>query len=234
MPSSKRPPLITSIIEHSLAVRPGFRNDVQTTMWPSRTRFVAIASAARVENDSKVISSVGSGTVVKWSKTQSDSNPSASAFCASSIVRVHAAAASHPSYSPFQPWAAIMPTCIELSLYVRRTCAGLATVVVLSVSRSDIGRANARIPAAGRAFATTAEPHSLRPGSVGSRTWYRPVHDRQARPVRCRWDWVEGAVLPAAGKSAAGTARGRRYRRPHPGLGRAIGQAVGRARLQIP
>src|ERR1035437_52131 len=150
MPSSNRPPLITSIVEQSLAVRPGFRNDVQTTMWPSRTRFVAIASAARVENDSKVISSVGSGTVVKWSKTQSDSNPSASAFCASSIVRVHAAAASQPSYSPFQPWAAIMPTCIELrsedperleperlcvlrQLYRPRPCGGGIPAVVLAL-----------------------------------------------------------------------------------------------------
>ena len=65
MPSSKRPPLMTSIVDDSFAVRAGLRNPVQTTMWPSRTRSVAIARADRTENDSKVISSVGRGTVWK-------------------------------------------------------------------------------------------------------------------------------------------------------------------------
>ena len=50
----------------------GLRNPVHTTMWPRRTRDVAMASAASIENDSNVISSVGSGIVWKWSKTQSD------------------------------------------------------------------------------------------------------------------------------------------------------------------
>src|SRR5436305_11452956 len=81
-------------------------------MCPSRTRRVSAASAARTVNDSNVISSVGSGTVWKWSKAQSDSNPRSSAWCASSIVRAHAAAGSQPSYSPFQPCGAINPTCI--------------------------------------------------------------------------------------------------------------------------
>ena len=79
MPSSKRPPQMTSIVEDSFAVSAGLRNPVHTTMCPRRTRSVAIASADSTENDSKVISSVGSGTVWKWSKTHSDSNPSASA-----------------------------------------------------------------------------------------------------------------------------------------------------------
>jgi hypothetical protein len=103
MPNSKRPPLMTSIVDASLAVRAGFRNPVQITMWPIRTRSVTIASADSVENDSNVISSVGSGTVVKWSKTHSDSKPSSSACRARSTVRAHASAGSQPSYSPFQP-----------------------------------------------------------------------------------------------------------------------------------
>ena len=65
MPSSKRPPEMTSIVDDILAVTPGLRNPVQTTMWPMRTRWVAMARAASIVNDSKVISSVGSGTVWK-------------------------------------------------------------------------------------------------------------------------------------------------------------------------
>ena len=66
---------MTSIVDDSFAVRAGLRNPVQTTMWPRRTRLVAIARAVRTENDSKVISSVGSGTVWKWSKTHSGLEP---------------------------------------------------------------------------------------------------------------------------------------------------------------
>ena len=65
MPSSNRPPLMTSIVDAIFAVRAGFRNPAQMTMWPSRTRSVAIASADRTVNDSNVISSVGRGTVWK-------------------------------------------------------------------------------------------------------------------------------------------------------------------------
>ena len=66
-------------------------------------------------NDSKVISSVGSGTVWKWSNTQSDSNPSASAWRVRVIVRAQASAGSQPSYSPFQPCGINNPTCIPTS-----------------------------------------------------------------------------------------------------------------------
>ena len=97
MPSSNRPPLITSRVDDSLAVSAGLRKPVQTTMCPSRTRVVTIASAASTENDSNVISSVGSGTVWKWSKTHSDSKPSSSACRASSTVRAHASAGGQPS-----------------------------------------------------------------------------------------------------------------------------------------
>ena len=64
---------MASIVEIILAVSAGFRNAVQMTMWPSRTRVVCAASADSEVNDSKVISSVGRGTVWKWSKSQIDS-----------------------------------------------------------------------------------------------------------------------------------------------------------------
>jgi hypothetical protein len=51
---------------------------VQITMCPRRTRDVSAASAAREVNDSNVISSVGRGTVWKWSKSRcKDSGQSA-------------------------------------------------------------------------------------------------------------------------------------------------------------
>ena len=67
------------------------------TMWPMRTRDVRAARAARLVKDSKVSSSVGRGTVVKWSYSQMDSKPSRSAWRATATVRAHALAASHPS-----------------------------------------------------------------------------------------------------------------------------------------
>src|SRR5436190_18389416 len=68
------------------------------------------ASAASTVKDSRVISSVGSGTVVKWSKTQTDSKPSSSAPCVRSTVRCQASAGSQPSYSCFQPCGVKTPT----------------------------------------------------------------------------------------------------------------------------
>ena len=38
MPSSKRPPLTTSRVDANFAVSAGFRNPLQMTMWPRRTR----------------------------------------------------------------------------------------------------------------------------------------------------------------------------------------------------
>ena len=107
MPSSIRPPLIVSIVEIILAVSAGFRNPVQMTTWPSRTRSVRAASAESVVNDSNVISSVGRGTVWKWSNSQIDSTPSRSASWATATVRRHASSGSQPSYSPVQPWGTI-------------------------------------------------------------------------------------------------------------------------------
>ena len=106
---------MTSMVEESFAVSAGLRNPVHTTMWPRRTRCVRTARAVSTENPSKVISSVGSGTVWKWSKTQIDSKPSVSACTASSTVRAQASAAGQPSYSPFHPWGTSNPTCIRSS-----------------------------------------------------------------------------------------------------------------------
>ena len=78
---------MVSIVEIILAVRAGLRNAVQMTMCPRRTRSVSAASAASDVKDSKVISSVGRGTVWKWSNSQIDSKPSRSACRATSVVR---------------------------------------------------------------------------------------------------------------------------------------------------
>ena len=114
MPSSIRPPLIVSIVEIILAVRAGLRKAVQMTMWPSRTRVVSAARADRLVNDSKVISSVGRGTVWKWSNSQIDSKPSRSACWATATVRRQASSGSQPSYSPTQPWGTITPIFIRV------------------------------------------------------------------------------------------------------------------------
>ncbi len=99
-----------SIVEIILACSAGFLKALQLTMCPRRTREVSAASAASDVNDSNVSSSVGSGVVWKWSNSQIDSNPSASAACATSTVRCHAASGSIPAYSPVQPWGTMIPT----------------------------------------------------------------------------------------------------------------------------
>ena len=58
MPSSKRPPLMTSIVDDSFAVRAGFRKPVHTTMCRC-ARARTMARAESTANDSNVISSVG-------------------------------------------------------------------------------------------------------------------------------------------------------------------------------
>src|SRR5438552_12686524 len=110
MPSSMRPPAMTSMVAIILATSAGLRYPLQTTTWPSRTRVVIAARAASAVKDSKVSSSVGFGTVWKWSKSQIDSKPSRSASFATATVRVQAAAGSHPSYSPVHPCGTMTPT----------------------------------------------------------------------------------------------------------------------------
>ena len=112
MPSSIRPPLMTSMVLIIFAVSAGFRNAVQMTMWPIRTRSVGAASAASDVNDSKVISSVGRGTVWKWSNIQIDSKPRRFRLLRDRFGAQPRARGSHPSYSPVQPWGTITPTFI--------------------------------------------------------------------------------------------------------------------------
>ena len=126
-----------SIVEIILAVRAGLRNAVQMTMWPRRTRSVSAASAASEVNDSNVISSVGRGTVWKWSNSQIDSNPSRSAWRATSVVRRHASSGSQPSYSPTQPWGTIAPifmTVCHAETLDRLAAEGLRTADLVRVS----------------------------------------------------------------------------------------------------
>ena len=73
---------------------------------------VSAASADSVVNDSNVISSVGRGTVWKWSNSQIDSNPSSSACVATTVVRRQASSGSQPSYSPVQPCGTMIPIFI--------------------------------------------------------------------------------------------------------------------------
>ena len=120
MPSSIRPPLMTSSVPIILAVSAGLRNAVQITTWPRRTRSVEAARAASVVNDSKVISSIGSGSVWKWSKTQTDSKPRRSAWRATATVRSHARRASQPSYSPVHPWGTTTPISMSNEITARR------------------------------------------------------------------------------------------------------------------
>ncbi len=166
MPSSNRPPEITSIVDASLAVRAGLRKPAQMTMCPTRTRRVAIAMPVIAANDSKVISSVGTGTVVKWSNSQRLSNPRASASWASSIVRVQAAAASQPLYSPFQPWGVMRPTCIRSIPSIRRR-RGRPSTVAQAVAPDGSGPVRGgRVPIIASMDATTAgfDPTAPLPG----------------------------------------------------------------------
>ena len=69
-------------------------------------------------NDSNVISSVGLGTVWRWSNSQIDSNPSRSACCATSTVRAQARSVSQPSYSPVHPCGTMTPSFIASFLTI--------------------------------------------------------------------------------------------------------------------
>ncbi len=76
---------------------------MQVHIWPSRTRSVAAAKAAISDHASWVASSVGTGTVWKWSYTQTDSQGPASAAWAKSRMVVHCSAVSMPARSSRQP-----------------------------------------------------------------------------------------------------------------------------------
>ena len=58
---------MTSIELVIFAVSVGGRYDVQLTIWPSRMRLVACASAAIVVQHSNTASCAGVGTLWKWS-----------------------------------------------------------------------------------------------------------------------------------------------------------------------
>ena len=97
------PPEIVSSVDAIFAVSAGLRNPLQMTMWPSRTRSVSAARALSEVNDSNVSSSVGFGTVWKWSKSQIDSDPRRSACCATATVRAQAGSAPSRRTRPSTP-----------------------------------------------------------------------------------------------------------------------------------
>ena len=213
---------MTSIVDDSLAVRAGLRNPVQTTMWPRRTRSVAIASAVRTENDSKVISSVGSGTVWKWSKTQSDSKPSASA-CSGELDRpgpgvggVPAVVLALPALGHHQTRPASASSCARRARMVTRPAPGRASPMRVASRRA------------------VAWPRAGRPG-LSSVLDGRPTDDRfdpdraparPARPVGLDRS-AEPALRPAVShdRHDRGRARARR-----PGPRRARPAPTGRRR----
>ena len=68
-----------SMVVASLAVRPGLRKVLAPTSSPSRTRVVRVASAASVAQPSSFESVSGPSSVRRWSSTQIESQPAASA-----------------------------------------------------------------------------------------------------------------------------------------------------------
>ena len=140
-----------------------------------------------------MISSVGSGTVVKWSKTHRDSNPSASACGLLATAFAHASAAVQPSYSPFQPWGTMTPT----SMTVRASrLVGRAKLDRARISRRRAyHRRHGDAPAIRPVCHGPSGPRGTLPGrrSRGTscqpdRRWSALVDDRddrrRARPVR--------------------------------------------------
>ena len=67
MPQSRRPPLITSMLDVILASSAGFRYSAQPTIWPRRIRDVRWLIAASVVQHSNIVSCAGTGTLWKWS-----------------------------------------------------------------------------------------------------------------------------------------------------------------------
>src|SRR4051794_11983794 len=101
---------------------------MQVHIWPRRIRDVAAPNAAIRVQASCVASSVGSGTVWKWSYTQTDSHGPASAARATPSIACHWSAGSMPTRSSFQPWGMKSPNrtgpLYELADGGRRTADG--------------------------------------------------------------------------------------------------------------
>ncbi len=87
-----------------LAYSDGLRYPLQPTIWPMFTRLVSRASAAVALQHSKVVLSLGSGTVWKWSNSQIESHDCSSARLATSVIASHCSIGSAmPARSIFQP-----------------------------------------------------------------------------------------------------------------------------------
>src|SRR3954451_3432587 len=89
---------------------------MQVHIWPSRTRSVDAANAAIRVQASWVAWSPGTGTVWKWSYTQTDSHGPASALRARSRMTVHCRSGSIPTRSCRQPWGTKIPNLMAVTL----------------------------------------------------------------------------------------------------------------------
>ena len=92
-----------STVAATFARYAGLRYAMQVHIWPSLIRDVVAANADINVHASWVASSVGTGTVWKWSYTQSDSHGPASAACASPLITSQCFAGSMPTRSCRQP-----------------------------------------------------------------------------------------------------------------------------------
>ena len=79
MPSSTRPPLISSTWATATASGPGKRNVAEVTSVPSRMRSVSRAMAPRVTQESVGPGSPSPPKVCQWSERKKASKPPASA-----------------------------------------------------------------------------------------------------------------------------------------------------------
>ena len=81
----RRPPLISSTVDAFLAIIAGEWNDVAATRGPNSIRSVASPNAANIDQASQgPRASVTSSLKIKWSPTQTESNPHCSAVVAMS------------------------------------------------------------------------------------------------------------------------------------------------------
>src|SRR5207244_5717359 len=153
----------------------------------------------------------GSGAVVKWSKTQSDSNPSFSAARASAFERAQASSAGRPLYSPVQPWGMTTPIFIAGTSFVTA-----ATGLLVWPDDGHFGTPRAHYRRRRRPHACPSAAATRCPLRLAGPGWLRvrePHHagrppdgrDRldPARPLRRR------GLCPLPKRGNSGRARGR-------------------------
>ena len=107
---------MTSTVAATFARYAGFRYAMQVHICPSRTRPVTAASALISDQASWVASSLGTGTVWKWSYTHTLVQSSLeSARRASPAMTPQCCRGSIPTRSIRQPWGMNSPKCMPAS-----------------------------------------------------------------------------------------------------------------------